>query len=39
MLGQKARMKAELLSLDLEVEIVAEALAGLGGKIVAVRLR
>jgi hypothetical protein len=38
-LDQKARVKAELLSLDVEVEIVAEALAGLGGKIVAAGLR
>jgi hypothetical protein len=34
-LDKEARVKAELLSLDVEVEIVPEALAGLGGKIVA----
>ena len=32
-------MKAELLSLNVEVQIVAEALAGLGGKIIAAGLR
>ena len=39
MLDQKARMKAELLSLDVEVEIVAESLARLGRKITSARLR
>jgi len=39
MLDQEARMKPELLSLDVEVEIVAEALVRLGGKIVAAGLR
>jgi len=39
MLDQEARVKAELLSLDVEVEIVAEALARLGRKIIAAGLR
>jgi hypothetical protein len=39
MLDQKTRLKAERLGLDVEIEIVAKALAGLGGQIVAVGLR
>ena len=39
MLDQKARLKAERLGLDVEVEIVAKALAGFRPEIVAVGLR
>ena len=39
MLDQKARLKAERLGLDIEIEIVAKTLAGLRRQIVAVGLR
>ena len=39
MLDQKTRLKSERLSLDIEIEIVAKALPGLRGQIVAVGLR
>ena len=39
MLDQKARLKAERLGLDIEIEIVAKTLAALRGQIVAVGLR
>ena len=39
MLDQETRIKAERLGFDVEVQVVAKALAGLSGKIVAVGLR